>query len=111
MKKLLLSLFIFNFIFAKTIIVAASGNTAYVLPVLKQEFNKLYPKINVRFIISSSGKLTSQIENGVPFDIFLSANWWQGEVVDHLRLVVSVAEIGDVLLVRHVGFGNDNDLG
>ncbi len=74
MKKLLLSLFIFNFIFAKTIIVAASGNTAYVLPALKKQFNKLYPKINVRFIISSSGKLTSQIENGAPFDVFLSAN-------------------------------------
>jgi molybdate transport system substrate-binding protein len=63
-----------DIVFAKAIIVAASGNTAYVLPVLKQEFNKLYPKINVRFIISSSGKLTSQIENGAPFDIFLSAN-------------------------------------
>jgi molybdate transport system substrate-binding protein len=74
MKKLLLSLFIFNFVFAKTIIVAAAGNTVYVLPALKQEFNKLYPNINIRFVISSSGKLTSQIENGAPFDIFLSAN-------------------------------------
>jgi molybdate transport system substrate-binding protein len=74
MKKTLLSLFMLNFIFAKSIIVAAAGNTAYVLPALKQEFNKLYPNINIRFVISSSGKLTSQIENGAPFDIFLSAN-------------------------------------
>jgi molybdate transport system substrate-binding protein len=75
MKKLLLvSLFMLDIVFAKTILVAAAGNTVYTLPALKQEFKKLYPKINVKFIISSSGKLTSQIENGAPFDVFLSAN-------------------------------------
>jgi molybdate transport system substrate-binding protein len=74
MKKILLSLFSFSFIFAKTLLVASAGNTAYALPELKKEFNKIYPNINVRFIISSSGKLTAQIENHAPFDIFLSAN-------------------------------------
>jgi len=59
---------------AKTILVAMAGNTAYALPEIKKEFNKLYPNINVKFIIASSGKLTAQIQNGAPFDVFLSAN-------------------------------------
>lgn len=75
MKKLLLvSLFMLDIVFAKTILVAAAGNTAYALPEIKKAFNKFYPNINLKFIISSSGKLTAQIQNGAPFDVFLSAN-------------------------------------
>jgi len=59
---------------AKTLFIASAGNTAYALPEIKKEFKKAYPNINVKFIIASSGKLTSQIENYAPFDIFLSAN-------------------------------------
>jgi len=59
---------------AKTLFIASAGNTAYALPEIKKEFNKIYPNINIKFIIASSGKLTSQIENHAPFDIFLSAN-------------------------------------
>ena len=61
-------------LFASQIYVAASANLTYVMPSIIKAFNKKYPDIKVRFITSSSGKLTAQILRGAPYDIFLSAN-------------------------------------
>ena len=61
-------------LFASQIYVAASANLTYVMPSIVKAFNKKYPNIKVRFITSSSGKLTAQILRGAPYDIFLSAN-------------------------------------
>jgi len=94
MKKLLLvCLFMLEIIFAKTLLVAAAGNTTYALPALKQKFNELYPNINVKFIISSSGKLTAQIQNGAPFDVFLSANMKYPNYLYSKKLAVTKPKI------------------
>jgi molybdate transport system substrate-binding protein len=72
--KTILFLIFSNFILASTIQIAVSANVSYAMEELKKEFNRLYPEIKVKSSIGSSGKLTAQIENGAPFDIFLSAN-------------------------------------
>jgi len=57
-----------------TINIAVAANVSYAISSLQKEFHKLYPDINTRIILGSSGKLTAQISNGAPYDIFLSAN-------------------------------------
>jgi len=59
--------------FASDITVAAAANVQFTLDDLKAEFKK-ETGIGVNTILGSSGKLTSQIENGAPFDVFLSAD-------------------------------------
>jgi molybdate transport system substrate-binding protein len=59
--------------FATEITVAGAANVQFTLEDLKAEFTK-ETGIAVKTVIGSSGKLTSQIENGAPFDIFLSAD-------------------------------------
>ncbi len=59
--------------FAKEISVAVAANVQYALQELKAEFEK-NADIKLKTIIGSSGKLTTQIENGAPFDVFISAD-------------------------------------
>ena len=58
---------------AEEITVAGAANVQFTLDELRGEFTK-ETGINVKIIIGSSGKLTAQIENGAPFDIFMSAD-------------------------------------
>ena len=75
MKKIILALMILcSSIFAGEITVAAAANVTYALNKLVKEFNKTNPGTKVQIILGSSGKLVSQIENGAPFDIFMSAD-------------------------------------
>ena len=60
--------------FAESIKVAAASNITYAMPEIIKEFNREYPDIKVDVIIGSSGKLTAQIQNYAPFDLFMSAN-------------------------------------
>ncbi len=59
--------------FAGEITIAGAANVQFTLEDLKAEFTK-ETGIDVKTVIGSSGKLTSQIENGAPFDVFLSAD-------------------------------------
>lgn len=74
MRKIIIFLLTSLFLFASQIYVATAANLTYVMPKIVKIFNKKYPDIKVKFITSSSGKLTAQILNGAPYDLFLSAN-------------------------------------
>lgn len=75
MKKILiifLSLYLSSF--AKELNLALAANVSYAIDDLIKEFNKTNKNIKVKYVIGSSGKLTAQIKNGAPYDLFLSAN-------------------------------------
>ena len=59
--------------FAGDLTVAVAANVQYTFAELKTEFEK-ETGIMVKPVIGSSGKFTAQIENGAPFDVFLSAD-------------------------------------
>ena len=75
MKKfILVSLLLHNSLFGGDIRIAVAANVSYAIDDLKKEFNKIYPDTKVRVILGGSGKLTAQIKNGAPYQIFMSAN-------------------------------------
>ncbi|WP_229203921.1 molybdate ABC transporter substrate-binding protein [Dyadobacter alkalitolerans] len=53
--------------------VATAANVQYVMKEIKAEFEKETGK-KIDIIVGSSGKLTTQIREGAPFDVFVSAD-------------------------------------
>ena len=75
MKKIVLALtFLCSSIFAGTINIAVAANVSYAINELIAEFNKTNPDTKVEVVLGASGKFTTQIQNGAPFDIFMSAD-------------------------------------
>ncbi len=72
--KILILLFLSSYAMAGTIRIAVAANVSYAINDLKKEFNNIYPDIKVEVILGSSGKLTAQIKNGAPYQLFMSAN-------------------------------------
>ncbi len=74
-KKIVIgSLFVCSSLFAGTINIAVAANVSYAIDDLKKEFKKLYPDTKVLVTLGSSGKLTAQIKNGAPYQLFMAAN-------------------------------------
>jgi molybdate transport system substrate-binding protein len=65
---------------AQKIRVAVAANAQFVMEKLSAGFEKK-TGLQVESIINSSGKLTAQIQNGAPFDVFLSADMQYPETV------------------------------
>ena len=80
MKKYLLFILLsLGLVYAKSsptnnIHIAVSANAKYVIEELKQAFKRANPNIKVHVTVASSGKLAAQIEKGVPYGIFMSAD-------------------------------------
>ena len=73
-KLLVLTLFFTTYSLAGTINIAVAANVSYAMDELKKEFNKLYPDTKVQVTLGSTGKLSAQIKNGAPYQLFLAAN-------------------------------------
>lgn len=71
---LLLASSVLSFGQAGKITVAAAANIATVGEPLKAAFAARYPGASVEFVFGASGALTTQIQNGGPFQVFLSAD-------------------------------------
>ncbi|MBC7920355.1 MAG: molybdate ABC transporter substrate-binding protein [Ferruginibacter sp.] len=71
--------FVFSFVFftgqvrAQEFKVAVAANAQFVMEKIGQAFREESGQ-EAQLIVSSSGKLTAQIQNGAPFDVFLSAD-------------------------------------
>jgi molybdate transport system substrate-binding protein len=59
--------------FAQNVKVAASANLQSIIKVLGKDF-KQKTGITIEPIVGSSGNLTTQMKNGAPYDVFLSAD-------------------------------------
>lgn len=57
-----------------TLTVAAASDLTDLEAPLASSFGKTHPGIEVRWVTASSAILAQQIQNGAPYDIFLSAN-------------------------------------
>jgi len=74
-KKIIISIALcLNLLYASSIKVAVAANVSYAIDELIYEFNKQYPNTKVLVTLGGSGKLTSQIKFGAPYEIFMSAN-------------------------------------
>lgn len=59
---------------AHALTVAAASSLRLVMPELETAFTAHHPEAPLRVIFGASGKLATQILNGAPYDIFLSAD-------------------------------------
>ena len=73
-KILILTILITCSTMAGTIKVAVAANVSYAIEELKTVFEEKHSGIKVEVILGSSGKLTSQIRQGAPYSLFMSAN-------------------------------------
>src|SRR5262245_30077980 len=76
---------------AQTLSIAAASDLQAVLPTLVQRFEN-QSGIGARLTFGSSGNFFSQIQNGAPFDVFLSADmdYTLQHVLDGFGLGVSL---------------------
>jgi len=61
-------------LWGNVVTIATAANVSYAMADLKKAFLRTHPRDALRIIIGSSGKLTAQIRNGAPYDLFLSAD-------------------------------------
>ena len=73
-KIVLIFLLLTLSLFAQKITVAVAANVSYAMKELKAEFLKEHPQVQVQIVLGSSGKLTSQIRQGAPYGLFMSAD-------------------------------------
>jgi len=73
-KIIIVSLLFVGSLFASSINIAVAANVSYAINELTSAFEKTYPNVKVEVTLGGSGKLTAQIKNGAPYDIFMAAN-------------------------------------
>lgn len=58
----------------ETLTIAAAADLVYCLEDMNAEFQKAHPEVALKVSTGASGTLFAQIQNGAPFDIFMSAD-------------------------------------
>ena len=61
-------------LFGSSARIAVAANVSYAIEALKSAFVHAHPTSNLQISLGSSGKLSAQIQNGAPYDLFLSAD-------------------------------------
>lgn len=56
------------------LVIAAASDLTNLERALESSFRKSHPTIQIKWVTAASGVLTQQIQNGAPYDLFLSAN-------------------------------------
>jgi molybdate transport system substrate-binding protein len=67
--------------------VAAASDLRFALDELLRGFRATRPTARVDVVFGSSGKLSAQIQNGAPFDVFFSADLAYAQQLQRLKLV------------------------
>ncbi len=78
---------------ASTITIAVAANVSYAIDDLREEFKKSHPDTKVRVTLGSSGKLTAQIKNGAPYQLFMSANMKYPQALYNDKIAISKPKV------------------
>ncbi|HHE05705.1 MAG TPA: molybdate ABC transporter substrate-binding protein [Epsilonproteobacteria bacterium] len=63
-----------GYVIAGSINIAVAANVSFAMNELKKAFHILYPDTVANVTLGSSGKLTAQIKNCAPYELFMAAN-------------------------------------
>ena len=91
-RKIVLILLLGTLLSATSLKVAVAANVRFAFDEIAKEYEKT-TDTKIYAIVSSSGKLTAQIEHGAPFDLFLSANMKYPEYLYKKNLATSKPKI------------------
>ena len=86
---------------ADTFTIAAASDLRFALDEVVDIFEQAHPDYDITVIYGSSGRMTNQISNGAPFDIFFSADIAFPEILQQQGLTAtdpSVYAIGRIVL-------------
>ncbi len=90
MKKILIFVFLgLVSLYGEKINIALAANVSYAIDDLIEEFNKTNPNTQVQVTLGSSGKLTAQIRNGAPYDLFMAANMKYPEALEKDEIAIT----------------------
>jgi molybdate transport system substrate-binding protein len=59
---------------AETVTIAAAADLTYCIEDLNRSYQQSHPDTELKLSVGSSGNFSAQIQNGAPFDVFLSAD-------------------------------------
>jgi molybdate transport system substrate-binding protein len=88
----------FSSVAQTTLTVAAAADLIRLEPGLVGSFRKIAPQVRLRFVNEASAVISQQIQNGAPYDVFLSAN---AQYVD--RLASNRKLVPDSVMIYAVG--------
>jgi molybdate transport system substrate-binding protein len=77
----------------KLLSIVAAANVQTALDSIVRDFEKAHPLVEVSVTYGASGKLYEQINNGAPFDIFLSADMELPQKLKEKRLLISEVKL------------------
>ena len=107
MKKFLLFLAFCAYGFAGEVSIAAAANVTAAFETIKAEWAKVRPNDALNVTLSSSGKLVSQIKEGAPYEVFMSADVGFAQKLADANLTVTQPKIyarGKVAMMSVRGF-------
>lgn len=73
-RVFLVAIFAFSGLRGESLSVAAASDLVYCLEELNAAFRKAHPRVDLKSTTGASGNIFAQIQNGAPFDVFLSAD-------------------------------------